>query len=260
MMKSDAALTWGSDSDMETLAALVAKQRNAGHRFAAAQATDERPEKDAARRRVLDLFTAEAWPESLEILTMPGAAWIFESQLLRQREALTRLRRKLPLRTSIRAIESDPAIFASALTRMPTASSDKANHRVIHFAHRKPYAVATVWHPLIRQFNCARFDDYAAQSDHIFDAAWLDFTGFLTRDILTALVRFWPRVRVVLVVTFLAARYGPEIGRRLTAAEGDWGRLLADALPGARVASVYHYADGAPMVQVELRQPSVPTT
>src|SRR5688500_335478 len=71
-------------------------------------------EKDKARSRVLGLYTIERWPRNLSILTMPGLYWTFEKDLKYQRERLG-----TTARTSIFAVERDPAIYYGAMNWIP---------------------------------------------------------------------------------------------------------------------------------------------
>src|SRR5215472_1295542 len=80
---------------MEELAVEVRTQPSSGVLFAR---TSMRNEKEAAREQILNLFTPQAWPRSLHILTMPGAGWRFERLLLGCRE-VGWMRRTWPRRT-----------------------------------------------------------------------------------------------------------------------------------------------------------------
>lgn len=111
--------------------------------------------KRDARQRVLDLFTREAFPDKLRIVTLPGIDWHFEKELLRRRSAY------------VVALESNGVIFAEARARRPRG---------------------------VRRFILGRFEDefIDRRIEEVLplNAAWLDFSGYLTGRRREAIVRF----------------------------------------------------------------------
>jgi hypothetical protein len=75
-------------------------------------------EKIKARQLILDMFSAERWPERLNMLTMPSVSWRFERQLLGSREPGW-LRRPRPRTVHFTAVENDRAIYYAGAAQMP---------------------------------------------------------------------------------------------------------------------------------------------
>lgn len=197
-------------------------------------------EKSTARRAVRGLFTRQMWPKSLSILTMPGLDWTFEDALLRSREGNFYDHRgeRGPRRTFITAIERTEAIYRAAVKKMPGLLNG------LKQKESPPYATASLKTPQIMRFHRCEFerlaDHYVKHREHGFDAAWLDFTGPLTNDLMDLMtVFFHAAIRWRLVVTSLAAR---------------WPAGTRDAFrwhpyPANRLWTMT-YADNSPMVQV----------
>jgi len=126
--------------DMEDLAAQVHIQPSSGVLFTRATM---RTEKEAARARILDLFTPQAWPGSLRILTMPGAGWRFERLLLRCRE-VGWMQRKWPRRTLFTSVENDRAVGCDGVrytANIATKSLRKAQNTINANGAEKIFAV-----------------------------------------------------------------------------------------------------------------------
>lgn len=200
-------------------------------------------EKDKARQRVLDLYTVDRWPGSLCILTMPGLYWAFEKALKHQRERLGKT-----ARTSIYAIERDPAIYYGAMNWIPR----KTNGLITQVS---PHCIRT------KKIHAYYFTSAEAfiSDEHCptVDAAWLDFTGYITPETMTALRKFWRyRCKTLLTITSLNCRFSSCTKEQVD----KWGGMdgwLAHSLRGA-VEDIYRYSDNAHshMLQITIRKES----
>lgn len=230
--------------DVEELAAMQIARPSSGVLFAR---NPDREQKDAARQKVIDLFTRTSRPEPLSILTMPGFDWRFERKLLGKREG-DWMRKIEPERTSITAIENDRYIYYSAVHRMPGLHTKRALTtilRPVSFAER------TVQTKFIKNFHFANVDDLMNETDQQWDAVWLDYIGPLTVERLRLIARFYERsVRETLIVTALKARYTKETSAAIDRAGGhsEWVR---SRLPG-RVVHDIEYFDTCPMAQIAI--------
>jgi len=232
--------------DIEELAAMQQHNPSGGVLFAR---NPDREQKDAARQSILDLFSYEAWPENLSILTMPGLDWRFERKLLGKREG-DWMRKAGQQRTSITAIENDRFIYYSASHKMP--GTDTKNPLVVHL-QAEPFAERTLKTKFIRKFHFANVDDLMAETTESWDAAWLDYTGPLTVERMKLIARFFERsIRSTLVLTVLKARYNKETGAAMERAGGH-SAYIRKHLPG-EVLHDLEYFDTSPMAQIAIRK------
>lgn len=198
-------------------------------------------EKDKARQRILDLYTAERWPNSLSILTMPGLYWTFEKALKHQRERMGQTSR-----TSIYAVERDPAIYYGAMNWIPR----KRNGLITQVS---PHCIRT---KKIHSYYFTSAESFISDPHcPTVDAAWFDFTGFITPETMTALRKFWrDRCTFVMTITSLNCRFSPRTNEQVQ----KWGGVngwISHSLPGI-VEDVYRYSDNphSHMMQVTLRK------
>lgn len=209
-------------------------------------------EKDQARQRVLDLFSPSAWPEHLNMLTLPGLHWKFERQLLALRDPGW-TRRSAPYRTHFTGIESDRSIYFASVTQMPGTETPRRLIKPIK-KEKFPFCEFGV-KTRHAAFFFANADDFI---EHEFvpahherpgwDAAWLDYTGPLSGDRLEKIGRFFDKyIRRVLVLTALKARWNAKTSRAIMTAGGHSAWLRA-ALPGTVLHDI-EYFDTSPMAQ-----------
>jgi hypothetical protein len=232
--------------DIEELAAMQITRPSGGMLFAR---NPDREQKDAARKLILDLFTAENRPEPLSILTMPGLDWRFERKLFGKREG-DWMRKAGPCRTRITAAENDRFIYYSAAHQMPGLHTKRAltwNMPAPSFAER------TIRTKFIGGFHFANVDDLMAETTESWDAAWLDYTGPLTTERLRLIARFYEHsVRDTLIVTALKARYNKDTSFAIERA-GSHGAWLRKHLPGDVLHDI-EYFDTSPMAQLAVRK------
>jgi hypothetical protein len=204
-------------------------------------------DKQLARERVVKSLGPIFWPGNLRLLTLPGLKWEFEYQLLQMRQ-------KGQTRTTVYALERDPAIYFGSLKWMPRRFQCKRpNHtgngeikqvsphclrtRSIHSYY------FTSAEAFLKDPNCPEVD-----------AAWLDFTGTINADTMAALRRFWrTRCTWQMTVTALNGRYKSETAKAV-ARHGGFVEWIINSLPGF-VSDVYRYRDGhSAMVQITLQK------
>lgn len=227
--------------DIEELAATQKKQPSGGMLFAR---NPEREHKDAARQKIIDLFTFEAHEGPLSILTMPGLDWRFERKLLGKREG-DWMRLAIPKRTKITAVENDRYIYYSAVHKMPGLDTKRPLATIQKPA---PFAERAVSTKFIDRFHFANVDDLMRETDDAWDAVWLDYTGPLTVERLQLISRFFERsVRKTLVITALRARENRTTTHSIERAGGYWPWLRAN-LPG-EILHEHEYFDTSPMAQ-----------
>lgn len=212
--------------------------------FARAPAGDE---KRAAREAILELLTPEAWPGSLTMLTMPGLKWKFEGSLMKLREG--DLRSDAPARTRLTCVENDRSIYHAALLRMPGIRNPK---HTFHVYPSTSFAERCVSGLFVDRYYFGNVDDLMRAPPESYDAAWLDYTGPLSVARLNLIRHFFRhRVRRLLVVTALRARWARETSDAIDAAGGhsEWfWRFMG----GERVHEI-NYQDGSPMAQFALQ-------
>jgi len=227
--------------DIEELAAIQITRPSGGMMFAR---NPNREEKDAARKKIIDLFTPEAWPTHLSILTMPGLEWRFERKLFGKREG-DWMRKAGPSITRVTSVENDRFIYYSAVHQMPGLHTKRA---MTWSLPAPSFAERTVRTKFISQFHFANVDDLMAETTEAWDAAWLDYTGPLTVDRLKLIAAFYHRsVRSVLIITALKARWNKDTSEKIlkTGGHSAW---LAKHLPGDVLHDV-EYFDTSPMAQ-----------
>jgi len=232
--------------DIEELAAMQHTRPSGGMMFAR---NPDREEKDAARRQILDLFTRDARPSFLRILTMPGLDWRFERKLLGKRDG-DWMRKAGAGNTQITSVENDRFIYYSAVTTMPGLNTRRALTKIMPPA---TFAERTTGNKFIHKFHFANVDDLMTETTDVWDAAWLDYTGPLTTNRLKLIAGFFHRsVRDVLVVTALKARYNKETSIAVERAGGhsEW---LRKHLPGEVLHDI-EYFDTSPMAQFAVRK------
>lgn len=235
--------------DIEELAAIQQVRPSGGMLFAR---NPDRAEKDAARGRILGLFSAKKWPQPLNILTMPGLDWRFERKLLGNREG-DWMHQEAPRSTRITAVENDRYIYYSAVHKMPGLRSPAALASLL-----KPdtFAERTVRTKYISAFHFANVDDLMAETTETWDAAWLDYTGPLTVERLKLIARFFEySVRDTIIITALKARYNRDTSLAIDRAGGhsEW---LRRHLPGDVLHDI-EYFDTSPMAQIAVRKAAI---
>ncbi|WP_431276220.1 hypothetical protein ACQ858_08195 [Variovorax ureilyticus] len=218
----------------------------------------ERGEKDEARRYIVDLLgDVEAFP-TLSVLTLPGLDWKFENKLLGRREGnWAGEKRDGPARTEFVCIENDRAIYHAALTKMPGMQPWKnryCGNPLISVLPGTKFAERAISNPWIDRFYFGNVDDLMRDDDRVFDAAWLDYTGPLSIERLALIQRFYrERVRRVLVVTALRARWNRETSDAITRAGGHSPWFLRGT--DAEVLHDMNYQDGpSPMAQIAIKK------
>lgn len=232
--------------DVEELAAQQLVRPSPGVLFAR---NPNRDEKDAARQKILDLFTRDARPELLRFLTMPGLDWRFERKLLGKREG-NWFRLAGSQRTRITSIENDRFIYYSAVHKMPGLHTRRPLTKILHPAS---FAERTVATKFIDKFHFANIDDLMNETEQSWDVAWLDYTGPLTVERLRLIARFYDRsIRDTLIVTALRARYNKATSLAVERAGGhsEW---LRKHLPGEVLHDI-EYFDTSPMAQFAIRK------
>lgn len=235
-----------SRCNIEELAAIQQVRPSGGVLFAR---NPDREQKDAARQHIIDLFTGDAHPEPLSILTMPGLDWRFERKLLGKREG-DWMRKAGPQRTRITAIENDRFIYYSAAHKMP--GTDTKRPLVVHL-EREPFAERTIKTKFVSKFHFANVDDLMAETTEQWDAAWLDYTGPLTVERMRLISQFYERsVRQTLVLTVLKARYNRDTSNAIERA-GNHSEWVRKHLPGTVLHDI-EYFDTSPMAQIAVRK------
>jgi hypothetical protein len=241
---------WGVDSDMENLAAYVRMKGDdpsPGISFARSTlaTAEKRKGKDDARSVILSRLSRDMHPGKLSILTLPGVTWRFEKSLLRIRKENVNPEPEL---TQITALEKDAPIYAASLAFIPGRDQG-----YVHVPGEVRCSAGSITTSKIHRYHCASFEDFAHEDETEYDAAWLDFTGPVSRTILPAIKALWPRVRDRLVVTSLKARWHRDVSASVTRA-GGVTPLLNKMLPGSKVEKSIEYFDTVPMVQSHLQR------
>jgi len=201
-------------------------------------------EKHKARSTILALLTREKY-EKLTILTMPSLAWEFENRLIALRESGWVHKSKQNKRTFVTAVEIDPAVYRAACLKIPRGEECS----IVNIPTSPMWTAHTVGTNQISKFhNCDVFA-LMRECEYLWDAAWLDFTGPLTRQKIELIQAFYlAKVKGVLIVTCLAARYNQSTAIDLEM-HGELEGWLETLLPG-KVEHCVRYQDGAsPMIQ-----------
>lgn len=213
-------------------------------------------QKTIARQAVLDLFSYERWGNRhLNILTMPGVFWRFERKLFAQRDPGWTNHRK-PRNTYVTGVENDRSIYFVAVTEMPGLQTPGGivkptkKHGLAEMGVKTKYA----------SFFFANVDDFIsnawvpAEHERIgWDAAWLDYTGPMSNERMTKIVKFYDLyIRDTLVITALKARWNRDTARSIERAGGH-NKWLAKRLPGEVLLDM-EYFDTSPMAQFAVRK------
>jgi hypothetical protein len=168
-------------------------------------------EKNIARQKIIDLFSMQ--PNRLHLLTLPGAEWQFERQLLIVRP-----------QTYFTGVENNRAIYLAAAAKKP-------KHSNILFGD---------------------IDDLMSTTDNAWDAAWIDYNGPLTNKRLAIIRRFYQGfIRSTLIITALKSRWSLDTGTSIDRAGGH-SQWLKSYLDGD-VLHDLEYLDTTPMVQFAIR-------
>lgn len=181
------------------------------------------PEKHLARQRVIAAFGNKSG--NLRVLSMPGIQWFFERGLFRYRDGLG-------LPTEIYTVEREAPIFQASVFKMPGKTRG--------IRQLTPHAIQT------DRIKCHYFTSVEAFiSDSrcpVFDAAWLDFTGYISFELLAQVQRFWAtRCNWRLAITCLNGRFRPrKLVRTIDKAGGLEAWLTAEI--GAPI-DVHSYGD-----------------
>jgi len=232
--------------NIEELAAIQITQPSGGMLFAR---NPDRAEKDAARQKILDLFTLKAWPEKLSVLTMPCVDWRFERKLFGKRDG-DWMRKAGPSNTRVTAVENDRFIYYSAVHKMPGLHTKRA--KTWHMP-APSFAERTVRTKFISAFHFANVDDLMLETTESWDAVWLDYTGPLSVERIKLIANFYQQsVRSTLIVTSLKARWNKDTSEAVLRAGGhsEW---LAKHLPGEVLHDI-EYFDTSPMAQFAVRK------
>jgi hypothetical protein len=210
--------------------------------------------KDSARGRLISLYDSDKWPMGLDMLTMPGLKWIFERQILQRRGRLPGAGRNLnhaycKAKTNFTCVENDEMIYRGAIKYIPSYSDSSL----------KMVSTRCLRTNLIKNYLAIDVEDYI---EHpmcpFFDAAWFDFTGFLTERRLEGLKHFWQNnCGLHLTLTTLAARWSTYISSKIKQA-GGLGQLISSSLEGSTVFNEFNYFDGIPMHQITLTKTITP--
>lgn len=243
---------WQSNPYALTIDELASRQIglrsvSGGVAFARKGKTTEKLKKHG---KILRLFTRDAWPKGLSILTMPGLKWEFERALLSLREGNWAQRTNPARSTHICGLEIDPAIYRASLAFIPGL---KHNHSATKIIDGPMWAAHSLETSAVRRYHNCDFYTMAANYEHAFDAAWLDFTGPLNEARMEIIKRFYNRnVRSVLIVTALAARTDMQTNVSMFNAGSleDW---YAKELPG-KIEHCSRYMDTSPMIQYAVRK------
>jgi hypothetical protein len=217
--------------------------------------TEDREQKEEARKLILRLCGGIEWPGRLTILTMPGLDWMFERQLLGYRETKWTTAMEHPARTHIYSVEVDRAIYFGAIDKMP----GRLTRNAVLSVKKPPYFAEHS----VKTFFIKRF--YLANVDHLmqealrdldplhFDVAWLDYTGPLSIERVKLIAAFFKRcVDFTLIVTALKARWNRETSDAIERAGGH-SQWLREHLPGEVLHDI-EYQDTVPMEQYAIRK------
>lgn len=208
--------------------------------------------KNLARQRVLQSMNLIEWPDKLRVLTMPGLEWIFEKMLTGARDYSvvgddfivhlngSHNRQK----TEIYSVEYDAPVFFGSVKWMPAIR--------LGLTQLSPHAVSTKG---VKMYYFTDVETFIGDpSCPEVDAAWLDFTGYMTPARLSKIRRFWrERCTWQLAITVLNARY-PSGVKAHVLKHGSMDKWITNSL-GGEVYDVHHYFDEhSAMLQIILRK------
>jgi hypothetical protein len=207
-------------------------------------------EKHKARSTILSLLTKDRFPGKLTILTMPSLNWEFEARLLALRESGWIFKNKNVKRTFITGVEIDPAVYRGGCLKMPRGDECA----FVSIPNSPMWTAHTISSNIVSRFhNCDVFN-LMRNCDVQYSVVWLDFTGPLSRQKIEEIQTFYDkRIKSILVVTCLAARYNQETSLELET-YGELEGWFTALLPG-KVEHCIRYQDGAsPMIQYAVRK------
>lgn len=227
----------GNDTRLQTSGVAYARK---AHEMGAAAT-----EKNDARQRVIDSLSRKHKRGKLRVLTMPGLEWAFEKALIARRDYAKLNKRVCPAwQTEIYAVEYDPAIYFGSLNWIPNRRKGitQLSPHALRTTHINLYYYTDV-ETLIKAPECPEVD-----------AAWLDFTGYMTPRRLSAIKRFWQtKCTWQLTVTILNARYDSEVAARVRK-HGGMCEWISETL-GGRVTDCYRYFNEySAMMQITMRK------
>jgi hypothetical protein len=211
--------------------------------------------KDAARWRIIDSLSREEWPNKLRVLTLPGLEWLFERELINSRDYAihgdgwkaspqgAQFFRK-DTATEIVALEYDPAVYFGSIKWMPAAKKK--------LTQLSPHALSTSKIEVYYFTDAETFIGDTA-CPHV-DAAWLDFTGYMTPARLYRINRFWKeKCGHQLAITVLNARYPSHVKAHVLK-HGSMEKWISSVL-GGNVYDIHHYFDDhSAMLQIIVRR------
>lgn len=155
-----------------------------------AQLSNERAQK--FRAPFLRRLSKRGHPKGLSVLMTPDLMWENEKTLLLMRERLTSLKQGKLKRTYICAIQGDAHLYASSLKFIPGG-----NMKLRNIVEKPPPCVQrTLNTPLVVRYHlCDLFDflRWHVESEHMFDAAFLEVAGPLSHDRSSAMFQFWEK-------------------------------------------------------------------
>lgn len=242
-MASSAAVPW----TMEALAAHVRSKRARQSISYSVKAPGI--EKQLARQRIYELFSPDAWPEPLLMVTMPSVEWSFEKQLIYARRSIESDDGRRP--TFFISFENNRALYFAGCTQMPGVAGVKRPHLK---TNRKFDFCEMGVQSKLSTFFFANIEDYMEYQTlcphdcYPVDAAWLDFTGPMTTKRLALIGEYYRLcVRGVLIVTMLKAR---ENDKEFV---NDRKSHLVREMPGD-VLHCLEYFDTSPMLQFAVKR------
>ena len=185
--------------------------------------------KSNARHKVAETFheLSPHLDRPMRVLTMPGLFWKFERLL----SAMNRC--------DYYSVECDPAIYRASVRYMPGYK----HHDGIFIVDN-----ATIISKFVYEYKYIRAERYIEISEHRWDCAWLDYTGFITRQKVAAMKQLWSRVDFAMVVTLMEARFDNDSKRQMELHGGASGWIVKEI--GSQPSSVHRYCDGVPRVQM----------
>jgi len=193
---------------------------------------------------MLRLLSTQYFPKGIKTLTMPGLRWVFERQLLHNREGKKFSEQsRRPRKTYLACIEKEEELFRVAFKLMPGFT-----HGVVDI-DPAPYATTTVRTYHIQRFHRADaltlMNYYVANEsfDHSFHFVWLDFTGQLSMKRLIVIRRFWQKF--IYTGGYLA----------ITSQNGRWSGELLESIKqsGSIESTVHSYLGGRLIDDATLR-------
>lgn len=146
--------------------------------------------------------------------------------------------------TEIYAVERDPAVYFGSIKWMPASRSGLTQFSA--------HAIGT---SKVKMYYFTDVETFGADSAcPEVDAAWLDFTGYMTPNQLYKIRRFWrERCRWQLAITVLNARYPAHVKAQILKHK-TMAKWIINTL-GGDVYNVHHYFDEhSAMLQIIIRK------